>query len=431
MNGDNSFQDIDSDSDDRSIRRIPISRKPKVRRPVEGSGVVDRGNGPDRPVYTSRRKSRFGIWFVALISVVVLFFAFSLLFSGVKIKVTPKQEAVLINGEFTAFKEAQSGELQFEVMTLTREATTEIMATGEEFVEEKASGKILIYNNYSTASQKLIKDTRFETTNGLIFRIKDAVTVPGRKTVGGETVPGSLEVIVYADKTGDSYNIGLTDFTIPGLKGDPRFSKFYARSKTTMTGGLSGTIKKASDSDLASASTKLEEQVEMEILEEASSVKPEGFILLEGAYSIETDLKTSNGGDGNVLVTKTATFYGLIFDEKDFAKFVAEKTIAQYDGSEVELNGIDNLRLTIAKSEPLDILNTESITFELNGDTKVVWTFDEVSLIEDLKGKPKGDVNSILSSYPSIEGAEVVLRPFWKRTIAENDKKIKLEKIVD
>ena len=80
----------------------------------------------------------------------------------------------------------------------------EVTSENEVTIKTEASGKIVVYNNYSTAGQKLIKDTRFETPNGLIFRIKDAVTVPGKKTVGGETVPGSLEVTVYADKEGDS-----------------------------------------------------------------------------------------------------------------------------------------------------------------------------------------------------------------------------------
>jgi hypothetical protein len=428
---DNAFKDLDSNSEDRSIRRIPVSRKIKPRRPLNGGTIVDRGNGPNKLVYPERKKSKLGIWIAVFLALIVLFFVFSLFFSGVKVKVTPKQEAVLISGEFNAFREVQSGELKFDVMTLTRELSTEVAATGEEFVEEKASGKIVVYNNYSSASQKLIENTRFETPSGLIYRIKGAITVPGRKTAGGETVPGSIEAAVYADEEGDEYNIGLTDFTIPGLKGDPRFSKFYARSKTIMSGGASGLVKKASDSDLEEASRELEGRIEAEILEEAFSVKPEGFVLLNGAHAILSDLRTSNGTDGNVVITKSATFYGLIFDENDFAEFVAEKTISSYDNSPVELVGTDNLNLNLESSEAENISNAESVSFELSGETKVVWVFDQGALIEDLKGQSKGDVDSILSRYSSIESAEVVVRPFWKRTIAENDKKIKLEKVIE
>jgi hypothetical protein len=417
------------DSEDRSIRRIPISRKMKPTRPTDGS-VSSRGNSFSGSAYPEKKKSRFGLWLSIFFLIIIFFFVFSFVFSGVKIKVTPKQEAVLISGEFTAFRDAQSGELSFDVMTLGRDVSIEVVATGEEFVEEKASGKIVIYNDYSSAGQKLIDNTRFETPNGLIFRIKEGVTVPGQKVVDGKTVPGSIEVNVFADEAGENFNIGLSDFTIPGLKSDPRYSKFYARSKTVMSGGVSGMVRKASDSDLEKASRDLESQLESEILVEAMSVKPEGFILLDNAFVIESDLKTANGSDGSVVVTKSATFYGLIFNEKEFAEFVADKTVSSYDGSLVELVETDSLVFEMDASDKANLPNTESVNFELNGNTKVVWTFDEEALIESLKGQSKNDVDSILSRYTGIESAEVVVRPFWKRTIAENDKKIKLEKII-
>jgi hypothetical protein len=426
----NSFQDVVSDTG-RSIRRIPVSRKPKIRRSIGGDSGDVLGRSSNSNNYSGRKSSRFGMWFVALISLVILYFVFSVLFSGVKIMVTPRQEAVLIDGQFSAFKEAQSGELSFEVMTVTRELSKEIPATGEEFVEEKASGKIIVYNNYSSASQKLIKNTRFETPEGLIYRIKDAVVVPGRKTVSGENVPGSLEVMVYADESGDAYNKDLLDLTIPGLKGDPRYSKFYARSKTPMTGGASGTIRTASAEDLAETSSQLDGRLRAEILAEASSVKPEGFILLNNSYVIDIDSSTSNGSDGNVLVIQRAEFKGLIFNEDDLAKFVAENTIALYNGTdEVKLNGFDDLDLSVDESDLLNLETTSSISFDLSGNTKVIWVFDKEALISDLKGQSKKDALAILARYPSILSAEVIIRPFWKRSITDNEKKIKLETII-
>jgi hypothetical protein len=425
----NSFQDIVSGAS-KSIRSISVSKKPKLRRsdgPFMGRGDA----GENIPLNRSdRKKSSFRFWVFALVAIIILFFVFSMVFAGVKVKVTPKQSAVLIDGEFSAFKEVQSGELKFEVMTVDREASEEIAATGEEFVETKASGRIVVYNNYGTASQKLIKDTRFETPEGLIFRIKDAVTIPGRKVVNGETVPGSLEVTVYADKAGDSYNVGLKDFTVPGLKGDPRYSKVYGRSKTPMEGGFSGKIKKASEKDLSAATERLNLKLKAEILEQAMSLKPQGFTLLNNAYILKSETKTSNGTENNVLVTQKVTLNGLIFNEKDFAKFVAENTIASYAGEDVELVSADNLNLSIKGAENIDLNNVESVNFKLTGDAKVVWLFDEPALLNDLKGMPKNQIDGVLSKYPGIETAEVVVRPFWNRSVTEDVQKIKLERVI-
>ena len=80
-------------------------------------------------------------------------------------------------------------------------------------IERRASGKIIVFNNYSTNSQRLIARTRFETLEGKIYRIRDAVVVPGISDKDGRKTPGSIEVTVFADEPGEEYNIGYTDFT--------------------------------------------------------------------------------------------------------------------------------------------------------------------------------------------------------------------------
>ena len=47
-------------------------------------------------------------------------------------------------------------------------------------VNQKAQGELTVYNNYSEAPQILIKNTRFQTEDGKIFRIGDSITVPGK-----------------------------------------------------------------------------------------------------------------------------------------------------------------------------------------------------------------------------------------------------------
>jgi len=70
--------------------------------------------------------------------------------------------------------------------------------------------------------------------------LSSAIDISSLFIENGKTVPGSIEVTVYADEPLSKYNIGLTDFTVPGFKGAPQFETFYARSKTPMTGGFTG-----------------------------------------------------------------------------------------------------------------------------------------------------------------------------------------------
>ena len=116
------------------------------------------------------------------------------------------------------------------MVTTSRTASTTVKATGTEQVSQSASGVITIYNDYSTAPQTLITNTRFEAPDGNIYRIHQGVTVPGATaSAGGALTPGTISVTAYADQPGASYNIGQTQFTIPGFKNDPSTASFMRR----------------------------------------------------------------------------------------------------------------------------------------------------------------------------------------------------------
>lgn len=111
---------------------------------------------------------------------------------------------------------------------------------------KKATGKIVITNNYSKEPQSLVATTRFETGDKKIYRLVRGVTVPGMSG----TNPGTIEADVIADKGGDNYNISSGTFTIPGFSGNAKFAKFSAVLKGSMTGGAgdgSGSIVPSED----------------------------------------------------------------------------------------------------------------------------------------------------------------------------------------
>src|SRR3989338_1226753 len=260
-----SFDDI-VPSGDRSIRKIAIHRKR-----ASAERKPPKEEEPPRYEGRKRRSSRVGLWIVAFVSIAILGFAFTLLFSGAKVVVTPKQRTVLVDSQFSAFKTPSVGELGYEIMTVTKEGSAEAAPSGESNVEEKASGTITIYNDYSTAPQRLIRNTRFQTPEGLIYRINESIVVPGQSKSGTTVSPGSIEVVVYADEAGEKYNIGLTDFTVPGLAGTARFTTIYARSKTPMSGGFVGREKVVNEQDGEEAKATLKEALKEELILEAKA----------------------------------------------------------------------------------------------------------------------------------------------------------------
>lgn len=434
----NNFHDI-IPPERRSIRNITTThrhpRRPTRRIAEEGGegGVPPANHSPVTPQIQNEDPSffsRFGLWIVAGIAVIVFVLAFSLLFSGSTITITPKQQNVSIDGQFDSFRTAEVGQLAYELMSVERTSERTVPATGEGDVAERASGQIVVFNDFSTAEQRLITNTRFETPDGLIYRIDKPVVVPGQKKVAGQLTPGSVEVTVYADESGERHNIGLTDFTIPGFKGGPRFEGFFARSKTPMTGGFVGTRLTANESDIESARAELRTVLEDDLREQAGAEIPEGFHLFDGAAVIEFE-SLPQGSDNNlVVIQEKALLYGVVYRTDDIARFIATQTVAGYDQEPVEILNLSSLSFIFSNEDMLPLWEADSMSFSLEGAAGIIWLYDSGSLQNDLAGRSKDALPTILSGYPSIQEAQISLKPFWRRTFPTESEKITIERML-
>jgi hypothetical protein len=367
-----------------------------------------------------------------LLGVLFISFLFSVFFGGAEVTVQPKQDTLTISGDFRAVGSgSKEGELQYEIMTLEELGRKTVPATGREEAEVKASGNIVIYNNFNSSPQRLIRNTRFETPEGLIYRIDKSVVVPGKKD--GE--PGNIEVTVYADEPGEEYNISLTDFTIPGFKGAEQFEFFYAQSKTEMTGGFKGERLTVEDSVLEKERADLHKNLEEQLRARVADQKPEGFLSFDEAIFVEFKSETPSEKGEDVEIIEKVVLYNLIFKDSALAKYLAINTLATFDSStDVNFKEGVELKLTPKASEEGETLEpwkTEEFEFSMSGTAPIVWQFDEEQLKSDLSGRNKEAIHTILGGYPSIDEAEVVIRPFWKGNFPENTEEIKIETIIN
>ncbi|MBX4210583.1 hypothetical protein KW783_01275 [Candidatus Parcubacteria bacterium] len=406
----------------KSIRKIPVTPRNEVQ--IEERGDIDI---PKRPPQSPREHSRFGLWAVIFILLFAGVFLFLNFFGGAEVTVKPKQQMLAINEHFTAKKEAAASELQYEVVRLVRDSGRVVAASGDQNVERKATATVILFNNFSRASQQLVKNTRLETANGLIFRLTKAVTVPGQTIKNGETIPGSIETSVVADEAGEKYNISLSDFTIPGFKGDPRFKAFYGRSKTAATGGFIGTVKVVSPDDLKAAIDELQFVIKDQLLQDVKRQVPPDFITFDNATFISFEsLPQTTLNNNSVQVNERGILYGIIFNRKMLADYVAHKNISDLGQSSVDLLPLGNLTFDIAHRDTFKPEETKSIDVVLTGNLTATWQFDREKLSQDLSGKSKKDLAVLLSSYQGIEKADAVIRPFWKTSFPQNASRIKI-----
>ena len=254
--------------------RVQASGEPQVASlPKEETGRIEKN-----PFFAKEKKkenespkdrnprSHSLIWAFSAVVLLTVGFVVANYFASATVEITPITRSINIDHDFTAVASggAKEGNLIFNYVATSTEKTKEVPATVEKKIQRKASGKVLIFNSYNGEKQRLIKNTRLESPDRKIFRIDESVVVPGAKMAGGKVVePGSVIAIVYADVAGDKYNVGLSDFTIPGFKGDPRYAKFTAKSKTDspISGGFSGTVKVPSDASVATAKEELKQDL--------------------------------------------------------------------------------------------------------------------------------------------------------------------------
>lgn len=414
------FQDI-VPPDKKSIKRIPLpERLAREERPERPVRRVEREPARER----EPRRERRGISGIvkALIAVIVIGgLAAGALYvvipkaTGATVTIIPKGQSVALeNATFVATKEP-SGELPFQVVTVAKEGKVTVPAAGEEQASVKATGVIRIFNNYSAAPQVLVANTRFETPKGLIFRITQGVTVPGKTG----TTPGSIDVAVVADKPGADYNVGLSDFTIPGFKGDPRFEKVFGRSKSAIAGGFEGTRKKVAKTDEDVARAKIRDGLRANLVGEVAKNIPEDFVMPGNAYFIEYETLPNVSVDLGAELKEKATIHGIIFRKQDLAKAIAKKSkSAPSDKMDV----LDADKLAFAPKAPSGdrLWEAETMSFALNGTTTVLVPVDIDKLKADLAGKPRNGLNAVLAAYPNVKNAEVVIRPFWKTKFPES-----------
>lgn len=406
-----------------------------------GSAIRPRQRGrggripPRRPRRPRREgdnggRPRYVIWGLALGGVVIVLFALSTIFSGATIGIVPTQATVTLDDAFTAYADASEGKLAYEHIVVEGNVSKSVAATGEKEVSQKASGQIVIYNTYSSRDQRLIRNTRFKSPDGKIYRIRDSVVVPGTTVEQGEVVPGQVTVTVYADQPGEEYNIGLTDFTIPGFKGDPRYEDFYARSKTEMSGGFEGTVNTVAETTASQTKEALREELTDQLLQKAYAQVPEDFILYQDAAFRtfnEPDIPEQTQAD-EVTFTVEGTLRGVIFDREALSEHIAYETLPNYDGAPILIRDLDDLSFSIQGKDAItNPLDRAEITFLISGTAHFEWLVDADALRQELRGVKRDTFPEIVKGYPAIKRAEASLMPFWSTTFPESPGDITVE----
>lgn len=383
-----------------------------------------------------RRKNRiiFRLSLFIIIVVAAILFIVTTALGKAEITLELSTIDVSIDGTFTATREITTEDISFRKFgPITEKAQKGIPAVDSVIETERAEGTITVFNtNPSGEGLTLVANTRFQTSDGRIYKTPTAVNIPGGKTVGGKFVSGERDISVRADEDGDGYNITNSNerFTIPGLNKSGPYSDTYALSKTSIIGGFKGE-RLIADSDTEEEvrfllQTGIQEQLMSRLRGDIKNFDPVNWIVFDSMISVSFKELKNEQQENSILVGEEGVLYAVGLREDDLAELIARNTISSETGDEYPNSlTIEDIEILIDSIDELDFANDTSISFRVTGNPTLSWDIDEILLFNDIKGQNEAGVRDIIAkNYPQALLKRVDIFPFWVNTIPENRRKV-------
>ncbi|MCP4522828.1 MAG: hypothetical protein GY828_01280 [Candidatus Gracilibacteria bacterium] len=222
--------------------------------------------------HTKEKKAKIGLFFVAfIVSIVLFFFVFYFAVNKTYIYITP--EITIRTAEKNFYFEHGNPENAFnnnaiiplkEVSKLVY-LSEKFSTTGIDISSTAQSSGHVMFHNLLPEKIRLKASTRLSTPDGIIYTVAKSVDIPAAFTDGsGETLPGNTKAFIQAAHydlsggyIGSRGNTGSGVYlTLPGLKEDQ--DKIFAYTDSEISGGNEDFIKTLGKDDINNASLLLE-----------------------------------------------------------------------------------------------------------------------------------------------------------------------------
>ncbi len=314
---------------------------------------------------------------------------------------------------------------------------------------QNAKGIITVLNT-SPNDWPLVPKTRFQTAEGIVYRIDRSVTIPA----GSVDHPGTLDLEVIADPldsfdqpVGERGNIKAeTKFFLPALSAENQ-KKLYAIGKTDFAGGVTNIIKFISKDDVEGAKAKMESdlkdsgEVELKsVISKKNESQGTNLVLMTGKDlmefgkvniqippNIENQKLESFDVKGKVVVS------GIAYNKDDMMSILKrelqmkknpEKSLANIDEDSFSYKIVENDKNAQKITITATIQGVE--VYELspkkeNGERLVK------KIKESIVGKEIQVARDFIQNLPEIEKVEIESWPAWAPTLPSVPDNIKIE----
>jgi hypothetical protein len=310
---------------------------------------------------------------------------------------------------------------------IEQEATDDFDSTGSSSGGAKSSGKVVIYNEFSSEDQSLVATTRLETADGKIFRITKGVVVPGVAKVGNETKPGAIEADVVADKAGEDMNIGPSDFRISGFKNNPsKYEKFYAKSTKAMESGGAGEAKVITAGDIDKAKGEATASAKKAALSALKQSLGADRKIFDDAVSVEVlSIATSdNAGTEKEKFSATVKVKAsaLSFDQSD-VKDMLKNDLARQGANESAISFDEPINYILSDFDN----QQKTLKFSAKVDANALSGIDIENFKKGILGKTNEEAQTYAKNFPAIQKTNISFWPFFASRIPMRESRVSVE----
>jgi len=386
-----------------------------------------------------------------LASVLIFGFIAYVVLPGATLYIEPASE-VITKGVNVTLTPNPTEPREMKVYAIDSTVELEISHPASGIVSEgaNASGTITIINKQAI-EQPLIEQTRFQTDEGLVFRLQSEVIVPA---ASGDT-PGTIDANVVADLTdangvaiGERGNIGPSRFIIPGLREETQ-SEVYAESYGDMTGGETVVSALVTEDDLIAAREKLEIQLKekalaslrKEVLAEGNnlgidlSLLEDSDVVIYGNPIVDVPYELVNQELEDFEISGSMSIEGVAYDHDSLLAVLKSEIVnAQTPGKQLVRIDEDSISIDVLE------LNNVSLVYKFTGSIQGVEEYEidpdleggsslSKKIKEHIAGLSIEEAEGYVQNLPEVNKVEIKIWPVWSPTIPSLAENIKIKSL--
>ena len=366
---------------------------------------------------------------VVLAGCAIFYFTYPKATVDMVVKSEPVQEKIKITIDTSAQNISDDGKtIPGTNLSVDKDLTKEITATGKKDIGEKATGKVTLSNG-SGSAVSLSTGTQLETSTGLVFKTTSDVSVPAATAsvdAAGNVAknPGKVDVSVEAAEAGDKYNITSTSLSVAN------HSTITAGNSSSFSGGTTRQVTIVSADDIANAqetlTNDLKSTIQTELGNNASGKK---LNIIADSIQYTTNSFTTDQKASDEVAKFNATLKArgdvIAFAESDYRSAVIKAL-----GSKIPTDK----ELVLSTNDEIDqgsfTVDIAKGTMNIDGTikTKLASKVDDEQIKNSIKGQSLTNAENTLRQNTNLVSSNIKLNVNWLKKLSNNTSKIIISK---